>query len=365
MVVTLQSVVPRFVAWVFLSKYVVESQFEIARSRAAQPHLNAEDLASAILTLPSISEQEEIADFLDAKTAKIDVLIAKKRELIGQLKEKRAALIAHAVTRGLPPDAAAAAGFDRDPPRKPSGIQWLGDIPDHWGLAPLCYLVKFRGGSTPSKDNPEFWDGETPWVSAKDMKVWEIGDSIDHVSEEALRETSLTVLPHDSVLIVVRGMILIHTFPVARTTANVTINQDMKALLAGPRILPAFLQFALSGFSKVFISLTDESAHGTRKIEQAVLARFMLAIPPIREQEAIVNYLELERERTDLLLSKVMVIVAQLSEYRSSLITAAVTGKIDVRGWREASNRASPEVVAMGFAALYPSYPGQPHGTRS
>lgn len=246
------------------------------------------------IPLPTYDEQQAIASFLDRETSRIDRLVGRKRELIERLKEKRTALIARTVTRGLPPAAAKAAGLPVSAPLKPSGVDWLGEIPKHWDVVPLGYLVRISGGSTPDKSNAAYWDGSIPWVSPKDMKVAQIADAEDHISSEALDNSTLRLLPVDSVLIVVRGMILAHSFPVALTTAPVTINQDMKAVACGNRLLPRFLSWSFTGFAKTFVSFADESAHGTRKLETPTLTRFPFLLPPLSEQVAIASYLDAE-----------------------------------------------------------------------
>ncbi len=174
-------------------------------------------VGDATLPLPPLDEQRAIAAFLDQETERIDALVAKKRQLIERLHEYRTALITRTVTRGLPPDAA----LDPSPRLKSSGVEWLGDVPEHWEVNPLRSLVSFRGGATPSKSREDFWDGDIPWVSPKDMKRPLIADSEDHATPAALAESPCAVLPVPSVLVVVRGMILAHSFPVATTGAPV------------------------------------------------------------------------------------------------------------------------------------------------
>jgi type I restriction enzyme S subunit len=296
------------------------------------------------IPLPPLPEQRVISDFLDRETEKIDTLVSKKRTLIERLKEKRTALISRTVTRGLPPEAACAAGLDPHPKLKSSGIDWLGDVPVHWEVRPLGRVVRFRGGATPDKAKAEYWDGDIPWVSPKDMKTPRIVDVPDHVSQDALDNSALTVLPIDSVLIVVRGMILAHSFPVAITQAPVTINQDMKALIAGRRLEAGFLMWLLVGVGRVFVSLADESAHGTRKLESEIVEKFSLPIPPLEEQRAIADFVVHEGAKIDGMVAKVEIAIERLQEYRTALITAAVTGKIDVRG-ETADNRQEHATV--------------------
>jgi len=322
MFVRIRSADPRFVAWALLSAYVLKNQIDLLRLRAAQPHLNAEELgATRILTCPR-GEQVAIADFLDRETAKIDALVEKKERLIELLQEKRTALITHAVTKGLDPEA----------PMKDSGIEWLGQIPTHWVETRLGWSVEVNGGHTPDTGELRYWDGEIPWVTPKDMKRRVITDSLDHVSEEALAETSLRLLATGNVLIVVRGMILAHTFPVAVLRAPATINQDMKALLPTDGLESDYLAYLLEGISEFILSLVEESAHGTRRLQTELWKRVQLFLPPAIEQARIIEHLDSEIAKIDALIAKVEEAIERLKEYRIALISAATTGKIDVRG---------------------------------
>jgi type I restriction enzyme S subunit len=297
---------------------------------AGQKRVPADFIENFAVPLPPLDEQRAIADFLDAETAKLDALVEKRRRLIQLLKERRAALVSRTVTRGLPPDASRADVLDPSPMMKASGSAWLPKVPAHWELRPLGYLIKLRSGATPDKGKPEFWDGEIPWVSPKDMKRPFIDDSEDHISEEALESSPLARIPAGRVLIVVRGMILAHSFPVAFSMADVTINQDMKALECREGLEPRFLFWALNGLAHVFVSLTDESAHGTRRLETSTLTRFPFMLPPLAEQIAIADFLDKETAKIDTMITKIEAAIERLQEYRAALITAAVTGRIDV-----------------------------------
>ena len=289
--------------------------------QATIQNVSAEKYAGLSLSLPAPHEQRAIADFLDRETAKIDALVAKKRELIERLKEKRAALITHAVTKGLNTKA----------PMKDSGVPWLGKIPAHWRQTKLRYVATMRGGLTPSTSNGEYWGGVMPWVTPKDMKVPLIADAEDHITEIALAETRLEVFEPGKVLIVVRGMILAHTFPVAMNTVAITVNQDMKALDCGSGIIPAFLYWLLRGLDTLILNLVEDSAHGTKVLRTDQLQGMTLYLPPRKEQEKIVSVLKASVEKYKFLIHVVEIAIATLNEHRAALISAAVTGKIDVR----------------------------------
>ncbi|WP_373507881.1 restriction endonuclease subunit S [Thiocapsa sp.] len=324
---------PKLISEFLLYQFRAMSQ-EFTRFTMGSTHktIYQPDAARLCTCVPPIAEQQAIVTHISRQTAKLDTLVEKKRTLIERLKEKRTALISRTVTRGLPPDAARAVGLDPHPKLKPSNIDWLGDVPEHWLVKPLGRVVRFAGGATPDKGKPEYWDGEIPWVSPKDMKVMRIANVPDHVTQEGLANSALILLPVKSVLIVVRGMILAHSFPVAISDVPVTINQDMKAIEVGTQLEAEFVLWVLTGIAPVFVSLADESAHGTRKLESEVIAKVCLPVPPRDEQVSIIAFLERETSRLDAMVEKIETAIDRLQEYRTALITAAVTGKIDVRG---------------------------------
>lgn len=160
--------------------------------------------------------------------------------------------------------------------------------PDQWKEAePLGHLVLIKSGGTPSKSVAEFWRGTIPWVSPKDMKRDEIEDAEDHVSELAIAQTAVQMVPVESVLIVVRGMILARDVPVAITRRPVTINQDMKALVLTDKRLDALYLFAaLKVQAARLLAEVTTAAHGTKKLETPRLASLPVRIPAPAELQA-------------------------------------------------------------------------------
>jgi type I restriction enzyme, S subunit len=180
----------------------------------------------------------------------------------------------------------------------------VGDLPAGWRATPLKHLATSSGGMTPSKDKPAFWEGEIPWVSPKDMKRAELDDSTDHVSEAALQATGLKLHPPGGVMVVVRGMILAHTFPVARNSVPVTVNQDMKVLRPVEGTDSRYLAWMLQGLEPVMLSLTDESAHGTKALRTDQWANLAVPVPDMQMQERIANFLDEQTARIDALIAE-------------------------------------------------------------
>lgn len=281
--------------------------------------LSADALAALKVACPPLPVQRAIADYLDAETARIDALIAKKRRMIELLEERFAELVATAVTQGLHPSERLAKGPD-----------WVARAPATWEVWPLGRLVRMVSGGTPNKDTERFWNGEVPWASPKDMKRFRLADTEDHVSNEAVTVAGLKVVPAGTVLVVVRGMILAHSFPVAITTEPMTINQDMKALLPTPRVHPEFLAYLLVGLKSVMLSFVEEAAHGTRKLATEVWSKLPVALPGHPEQRSIVEELECESTYVAKAASRLEHQIGLLTEHRQALITAAVTGVLPV-----------------------------------
>lgn len=288
---------------------------------AAQPGLAVDTISALHVPAPGVSEQRAIAAFLDRETAKIDALMAKKERLIELLQEKRTALITRAVTKGL----------DSNVPMKNSGIEWLGEIPAEWGLKRLKRIVQFRGGGTPTKDNLEYWRGEIPWVSPKDMKVSMILETEDTITAQAVRESATKLIPAGAVLIVVRSGILVHSIPVALTGREVTLNQDLKALIPRAELVPEYLMYVVSGMQRKLLREWKKEGATVESLEIELVANTPTPLPAIPDQRAIATFLDRETAKIDALVAKIRDAIDRLKEFRTALISAAVTGKIDVR----------------------------------
>jgi type I restriction enzyme S subunit len=163
------------------------------------------------------------------------------------------------------------------------------------------------------------------------MKRPEIADSQDHISESALHETNIPLIPANSVLIVVRGMILARTFPTAVTRARVTINQDMKALIPVRDLSADFLSSLLTGIQRELLDLVEESGHGTRCMRTDSWETFRVALPPLPEQLTITEQLKSELTQINSTTSRREREIELLREYRTRIIADVVTGKLDVR----------------------------------
>ena len=289
-----------------------------------QLNLNTDTVGSILIGFPPVTEQEAIVNFLDFKTAQIDALIAKKQALLEKLAEKRTALISHAVTKGLDPSV----------PMKDSGVEWLGEIPAHWEAKRLKFFVSIFGGGTPNTSKPEYWHGEIPWVSPKDMKSDFIDSTEDYLTDLGVTESATKIVPVNSVLIVVRSGILRHTIPVARNTIDVALNQDMKALVTNQSMRPGFLHWCINGLQKGLLPLWSKQGCTVESIEMGYMTNTFFPLPPIDEQDAILEHVSKITTLVDLQIQKVRNVILALAEYRSALITNAVTGKIDVRQWQ-------------------------------
>ncbi|MTD28771.1 restriction endonuclease subunit S [Erwinia sorbitola] len=159
-------------------------------------------------------------------------------------------------------------------------------LPQGWVWVRLGDIGTISGGGTPSKNNKEYWSGDIPWVSPKDMKVDRISTAELNISEQAVANSSVRIIPSDSILFVVRGMILAHTFPVAINQREVTINQDMKSI-SSCLFNMDFLLYLMKGVSRKILGLVDRSSHGTCKLISEKLFGLQIPLPPLSEQGRI------------------------------------------------------------------------------
>lgn len=249
-------------------------------------------------------EQKFIADFLDRETGKIDELIAKKEQLIERLKEKRTALISRAVTKGL----------NSDVRLKSSGVEWLGDVPEHWEVDKYSHHFISAMGQTILKEDL-IEDGDIPVYSAT-----ESGAIFGYINDPKVR------LLAGDIVIPARGVSIGHPVLVdgVATCTQTTIYSKQYS----GKVSPKYLFYYFVGFRNHLFPY-DRTAIPQITVEQVSSNR--LLIPLFEEQQLITEYLDRETGKIDALAKKVYMAIEKLKEYRTALISAAVTGKIDVR----------------------------------
>jgi type I restriction enzyme S subunit len=195
-------------------------------------------------------------------------------------------------------------------------------------LKPLGDLVNVRGGGTPSKADPFYWQGTIPWITPKDMKTRELRDAIDHISKRATQETAAKLIEPGAVLVVVRGMILAHTFPSAVLRVPAAINQDMKALVPGKELLPEFLCAMLWACNARIIDMVEKSTHDTRKLETARLLGTKIVVPPLAEQRRILASLDALQAEVDALKRLQSETTAELDALLPAILDLAFKGEL-------------------------------------
>jgi type I restriction enzyme S subunit len=214
--------------------------------------------------------------------------------------------------------------FSRYPAYKDSGVEWLGEVPEHWHVSKLKHSCRLLSGGTPSKANPNYWDGSIPWASSKDLKTEVLAETIDHVTELAVADGAPLVEPGD-LLVVVRGMILAHSFPVAKVATRMSFNQDLKALRVGPGWDVDYFAGALRAAKTETFRRLDEAGHGTKALRMEAWTGMGLAKPPIHEQRTIAAFLDRETARIDALVGEQERLIELLKEKRQAVISHAVT----------------------------------------
>ncbi|ABM27510.1 restriction endonuclease subunit S [Nitratidesulfovibrio vulgaris] len=283
------------------------------------------DLRRLPILKPAYSEQSAIAVFLDHETAKIDALITEQEKLIELLKEKRQAVISHAVTKGLAPNV----------PMKDSGVEWLGEVPEHWKVAKLRRFVRaVQTGSTPSASPPntDIEDG-TYWFTPGDFSgPIRLGSSSKKVPPEAIKQGEVKVFPAGAVFVVSIGATL---GKIGYLLTLASANQQINAIIPNADVEGLFLAYSLSSKTSEMMNLSNASTIGIMNQEKT--KEIWLTVPPLCEQERITKFLDEDCVTSDALVNESQRAIDLLKERRSALISAAVTGKIDVRGFAPVS----------------------------
>lgn len=235
----------------YLARYLRYRGLRDVTTGSSQPQITRENLVRVKVPLPPLPEQRRIAAILD----QAGELRAKRRRALAFLDELADALFA----------------------------DMFGHVheQDSVGLLELCTA---QSGGTPSKQVAEFWGEDIPWFSPKDMKAPDLWDSLDHVAGTVISKAMLRLLPANTVVMVVRGMILAHSFPVACIRVPSTINQDMKALIPRANTDPQFLAHAIRAQTRDVLSLVSTSGHGTKRLDVDSLASIRVPLVPFPAQ---------------------------------------------------------------------------------
>lgn len=286
--------------------------------RIGQWDIDPDHLRRVPVPLPSLAEQAAIAAFLDRETSKIDALVEAQTRLIELLKEKRQAVISHAVTKGLDPAA----------PMKDSGVEWLGQVPAHWEVKRLSYVFRtISSGTTPPSDQAAYYDGDVNWVTTGELRERAILQTAKQVSDTALRTFSaLKIYQPGTLLIAMYGATIGRLgWLVAPAATNQACCAFADPVGAETRFVFRYLQAARESI------ILLASGGGQPNISQEKLRSLPIPLPPMPEQAAIIDALDGQLQNIERLEGEAEAAIALLQERRAALISATVTGKIDVR----------------------------------
>ena len=283
-------------------------------------HIYSSELKDLVIPLPPLDEQSAIAAFLDRETARVDQLIAKHELQIERLAEYRNAVITRAVTKGLPADAARDAGLDPEPSMKPSGSAWIGDVPEHWDIKKLKQSATRINVKADTEDLEDI-----AYIGLENVRPWT--GSLDKMDAPIEPEGTANVFRTGDILFgklrpyLAKGLLADHE-GMCSTEFLVVTPADYE----GQYLLYLIL-------TDGFIQDADSSTFGAKmpRTNWDFIGNQYLPLPPVAEQRAIVQYLDQKTARIDTLSERAGAAIERLNEYRTALITAAVTGKIDVR----------------------------------
>lgn len=305
--------------------YYLSSLKEVMKSLASAATLaimNQSVTGSIPFVCPTLAEQKNIATYLDHKVGQIDATIAEKEQMLEDLKAYRSSIISEAVTKGL----------DKNVEMKESGVEWIGMIPKHWNINKLKFFADISTGTTPSTDNEEYWKEPTEnWYTPSDFceeKV-HLETSSRKVSTTAFQESACRVFKKDVVLVVGVGATL---GKIGISSVECSANQQINAIEFYDNVYPLFGVYYLSSLKEVMKSLA--SAATLAIMNQSVTGSIPFVCPTLDEQKEIADYLEKKTKSIGSLLNQIEVQIVELKSYKSTLITEAVTGKIDLRDWK-------------------------------
>lgn len=286
--------------------------------RTAIPQITVDQIKNNPLILPPFKEQTAIASYLDQKTTEIDELIADKEELLKLYEEEKTALINQAVTKGIDPNVK----------MKDSGIDWLGEIPEHWESVSLKWVSKIYSGGTPSRKRLDFWEnGTIPWLNSGTVNQFFITEPSEYITIDGLNKSSAKWIPEGSILIALAGQGKTKGM-VAQVMFKSTCNQSMGIIVPNEKVINRFLLYYLKNNYQNIRNLGGGDKRDGINLE--MVGGIYIPLLSLKEQQSIVNYIESETARLDDKINNTEKLIELLKEYREALISEVVTGKVKV-----------------------------------
>ena len=320
-----KTLLPKF-CWYFMNNDLARSQFNfLSNTTTGLSNLNSEIFGALTIPCPPIDEQLLIINFLDAETAKIDNLICKQEELVDYLIEKCESLISESVLHGI----------DKAVDTKNSGIEWIGSIPSHWKISRFCYetWVRARLGWKGLKAEEYVEDGYI-FLATPNIKNSEIDfENVNYISPERYEESPEIMLNVGDILLAKDGSTLGTVNLVRHLPKPATVNSSIAVITPNKNLDSEYLFYIFkSGYMKNIIQML-KGGMGVPHLFQGDINKIYLPIPPLAEQKRICAFLSPKINKIDELIDKSKTSLVILKERRSSLISALVTGKIDVRNF--------------------------------
>lgn len=300
----------------FLSKSLQDYLKDMTNGMGV-PHVDSEELKNLDVIIPPVSEQKAIVDYLDKKCASIEGIIATQERRIALLNELKQSIITEAVTNGINPEV----------PLRDTGIDWIGQIPEHWEVMKVAHVFNFIGsGTTPSTDMKEYYDENGfNWLQTGDLNDSYIEETSKHVTSYAIDKCNLKTYPIGSLVIAMYGATV---GKLGLLKIPTTVNQACCVLPFSSLVNPKFSFYSFLAAKQYLISLSVGG--GQPNISQDTIMRHKLPVPSIEEQQQIVEFIDKKCVNIDSALDKAKREIELLREYKQSVITEAVTGKIKV-----------------------------------
>ena len=308
---------PKYLTYLHATLYALEINKRSIKQTTGIQNIDAYAYLSESVAYPPFEEQAAIVRYLDDVDQRIRAYVSAKERLIALLEEERQAVIQQAVARGLEPNVRL----------KPSGVEWLGDVPEHWEVKKVTRLFSIGSGTTPPSESPEYYGGGIPWINTSELRESVVSSTKQTVTDKALQQIpALKIYPPESVAVAMYGA-TIGRLGILGIAA--TVNQACCVFVGHGEMEPRFWFYHLLSKRDDLTSMAYGG--GQPNLNQEILRSIRVPTPPISEQVKILEHLDRVTSDIDAAMDRARRQIYLIEEYRTRLIADVVTGKLDVR----------------------------------